>query len=92
MKQKPPLFSFGWKNKGGMIHEFIYHQGPSGPTCSSSSILFIRGSFPSWEGAYKWSQQEALHLQIPDNLFSIFLILILFTSPHDPQTHFMFLL
>ena len=39
-----------------------------------------RGSLPSWEGARNRLQQDALHLQVVENFFAIFLIVISFTS------------
>jgi hypothetical protein len=41
-----------------------------------------RGSLPSWEGT-PISQQDALHLQSPENFLATFLMVISFTSFQD---------
>jgi hypothetical protein len=44
-----------------------------------------RGSSPSWEGTQNGHQQDALHLQIPENFLTTFLIVILLTSLQNPS-------
>ena len=44
-----------------------------------------KGSIPSWTGAPKQDQQDALHLQVVDNFLVIFLIVMEFTSFQYPS-------
>jgi len=54
-------------------------------TCSffRETCISVRASLSSWEGGRSCLQQDALHLQSPENLLATFLMVMRFTSSQD---------